>query len=346
MYGSSSGFNRTRSTSTNGRPWDLDRTYGGLRIVQPHTGAEGSGWHQGNADAIFRNRKPIRDFAPDLIVVLSADHVYRLDYGEVIDAHLERAAEVTMVTTRVPLAEASRYGTVHVDDQGKVTGFAYKPETPDSAVATTEVFVYNARTLLETLGEIAAKGDGKAGEENGALKDFGDALLPALVQRGHAYAHPLEGYWRDVGTIQSYWASHMDLLGPDPKLNLDGPAWPIFTFGVQRMPARIHQTASIVDSLISPGCIVRGQVERSVLSPGVVVEEGAIVRDTIVFHDTVIGARTVIDRAIVRRTDRRRRTHRRQIFICGWCEHRTGSAGDNARGTGGADRRRGDDQPR
>lgn len=270
----------------NGRPWDLDRTYGGLRIIQPHTGADEGGWHQGNADAIYRNRRLIREFDPDLLLVLSADHIYKLDYNDVIESHFANKAAVTMVTTRVPLEQAGRFGTLEVDDQGKVTHFDYKPKQPSSEIVTTEVFVYTTRKLLDTLDQLTAEKQ----DDDDVLKDFGHELIPALVAQGSAFAYPLEGYWRDVGTIESYWQSHMDLLEAELPLNLDEPAWPILTLGVQRVPARIAESARITNSLISPGCQIRGTVINSVLAPGVVVEAGAVVRHSIVFHDTTIEA--------------------------------------------------------
>ena len=283
----------------NGRPWDLDRTYGGLQILPPHTGGSESGWHRGNADAIYRNKKIIRDFDPEIILVLSADHIYKFDYSAAIQAHRDRDATVTMVTTRVPLDKAFRFGTVTVDEQGKVTGFDYKPEKPTSDIVTTEIFVYDARTLLDTLDELAGQGDGAENEDEPALKDFGHELIPALVESGRAYAYPLEGYWQDVGTIESYWSSHMDLLAPEPPIDLDEPAWPILTYGVQRLPAHVFESARIANSLVAPGCHVRGQVEHSVLSPGVVIEEGAVVRHSILLHDTIVRAGAVVEYTIV-----------------------------------------------
>ena len=283
----------------NGRPWDLDRTYGGLRLIQPHTGTEQSGWHQGNADAIYRNIRFIRQWNPDIVVVLSADHIYKLDYSRVIDEHRARSAAVTMVITEVPVEQASRFGTVQVDGEGRVTEFEYKPERPKSGLVTTEVFVYSAAVLLDTLEELAGHGDGK--EDNGEprLKDFGHELLPRLVREGRAYAYCLQGYWMDVGTIESYWQSHMDLLQPERPLDLDEPGWPIFTFGAQRMPAHIEASARIENSLVSPGCRIGGKVVRSVLAPGVVVEEGAEVHDSIVLHDSVISAGASVRYTIV-----------------------------------------------
>jgi glucose-1-phosphate adenylyltransferase len=285
---------------TNGRPWDLDRTHGGLQILPPYQGAPESGWHQGNADAIYRHRRFIRDFAPDVLLVLSADHIYKLDYRDVIDAHLETGAEVTMVTTEVSLDEASRFGNVDADDSGKVTRFDYKPEQPKSQTATTEVFAYDTRVLLEVLDELAAQAaKDKPDEEEVALKDFGHELLPALVQRDGAFTFKLDGYWRDVGTVESYHEGHMDLLHDTPALQLDDPAWPIRTRGQQLLPARIEGSAHIENSLISPGCHIAGRVVNSVLSPGVRVEQGATVENAVLLHGVVVPAGRTVRRAIV-----------------------------------------------
>jgi glucose-1-phosphate adenylyltransferase len=280
----------------NGRPWDLDRTYGGLQVLPPFT-AKGGGDEaevsRGNADALCLHRHLIRDFAPDLLIVLSADHVYKLDFRDVIDRHRDTGAALTLVTTRVPLAEAGRFGTVEVGDAGigKVTAFAYKPEKPASDLITTEVFVYTTEPLLRRLDELA--------ESDKELGDFGDELLPGLVAEGSVYEHRLEGYWRDVGTIESYWQGHQDLLAPEAALSLDEPDWPILTYGVQRRPARIYAGAEIEDSLISPGCTIQGRVVRSVLAPGVFVGPGALVRDSVILHDARIGQGAVVGRAIV-----------------------------------------------
>ena len=215
-----------------GRPWDLDRTRGGLRILHPYLGGSESGWYEGNADAIYRNREVIADHDPDVLLVLSADHVYKLDYGDVIADQLESGAAVTMVTTHVPAEEASRYGVVEVDADGIVRGFQYKPDDPAGDLVTTEVFAYDARRLLQTLDDLAGKG------ESSGLADFGHELLPRLVDEGAARAFQLDGYWRDVGTIEAYWQTHMELLEAEPRLLLDDPAWPVLTAGLQRPPAR------------------------------------------------------------------------------------------------------------
>ena len=280
----------------NGRPWDLDRTYGGLRLLQPYLGRSESGWYRGNADAIYRNKTEIELFEADVLLVLSADHVYKLDYGAVLEAHREREAEVTLVTTEVARDEASRFGVVEVDGD-RVVGFDYKPDEPRGGVVTTEVFAYDAGALLEALGDLAPEDDDD--DEGGSLEDFGDELLPMLVERGRAFEYRLPGYWRDVGTLASYWAAHMELLGREPPLELDDPAWPILTWSVQRPPARVAAGSSVGESMLSPGCEVGGRVERSVLGPGVVVEAGAEVVESVLLADVVVARGARLERAIV-----------------------------------------------
>ncbi len=277
----------------NGRPWDLDRTYGGLRVVHPHLGRDESGWYGGNADAIFRNKEDIRAFGADLLLVLSADHVYKLDYSEVIAGHVDRGAHATLVTTRVPREEASRFGVVRTGNGGEVVEYADKPDEPESDIVATEVFVFDASSLLDALEELAD------GDEDSGLEDLGDELLPRLARSGQAYEHRLDGYWRDVGTVESYWKGHMELLAADPPLDLDDPPWPILTWATQRPPARIAASARVEDSLISAGCAVAGSVVNSVLSAGVVVEEGATVRDSVVLDGTAIRPGAVVERAIL-----------------------------------------------
>jgi glucose-1-phosphate adenylyltransferase len=283
-----------------GRPWDLDRTHGGLRIVPPQqeAGNDEGVWHEGNADAIYQNREMIRRFKPDVLLVLSADHIYKLDFNDLIDQHRESDAGVTLVTTEVPLAQASNHGTVEIAADGKVTRFEYKPDQPRSRIVAAEIFAYNPDLVIDTL-ETLSKQRSAESEQGSGLEDFGHELLPELVKGGHARAYRLPGYWKDVGRPETYFESHMDLLKGTPGLDLDDAAWPIFTLAHQRMPARFHDTARVATSLISPGCEIAGTVERSVLAPGVVVEEGATVRDAIILQDAVIRAGATVQFAIV-----------------------------------------------
>lgn len=284
---------------SNGRPWDLDRTYGGLRILPPQetrgeTDSDG-GFASGNADAIYRQRDAIRKFNSDVLIVLSADHVYKLDFRDVIAKHLEQNADVTMVTTKVPENEtASRFGVVKVDDNGKIVDFAYKPEKPASDLITTEVFVYDTRRLLDALDELVA-----GLEENESLEDFGHKLIPRLVRDGKAFEFRFEEYWLDVGTIAAYYRAQMDLLDDKIDLVLDDPDWAILTLAAQRVPAAIGKTAIVSQSLVSSGCQIHGRVARSILAPGAVVEKDAEVADSIVLPDAVIKSGVKIERAIV-----------------------------------------------
>ena len=285
---------------SNGRPWDLDRTYGGLLVLPPNQnrGDEEeteSGFAEGNADAIYRHRSFIRNFNPDILIVLSADHIYKLDFRDVVEQHLEKRADVTMVTTKVPENEsASRFGVVKTDENGRVIDFAYKPEKPESDLITTEVFVYNAARLLDVLDELANPSDSA-----NALKDFGHELIPQLVSEGKAFEFRFDGYWRDVGTVDAYWQANMDLLEKPEELNLDDARWAILTLAAQRVPAFVDASAEVKNCLIAGGSKIRGQVERSILSPGVIIEEGATVRDSIVLHDAVIEKGAEVFRAII-----------------------------------------------
>ena len=277
----------------NGRPWDLDRTRGGLRVLPPYQGREREGFAEGNAASIHQHASFLREYGAELLLVLSADQLYRLDYREVIDRHVETEADLTLVTTEVALEEASRLSVVGLGDGGRVKNFAYKPEKPKSGVVAAEVFLYNTGVLLDTLDALADEGE---------LGDYGERLLPHLVEEARVYAYPLEGYWRDLGTPKSYWGAHMDLL--DGKVLLDDPAWPLLTRGFGGGPARLYREAVVDNGLVSPGCLVRGRVRRSVLGPGVVVEAGAEVEEAVVLEGVTIKAgsrvvNAVLDKGVV-----------------------------------------------
>ncbi|MDQ4123955.1 MAG: glucose-1-phosphate adenylyltransferase [Acidobacteriota bacterium] len=285
---------------SNGRPWDLDRTYGGLLVLPPNQNRDDeqeteSGFAEGNADAIYRHRSFIRSFNPDILIVLSADHIYKLDFRDVVEQHLAKGADVTMVTTKVPENEsATRFGAVKTDENGRVIDFAYKPEHPESDLITTEVFVYNAARLLDVLDELA----NPANAAN-SLKDFGHELVPKLVGEGKAFEFRFNDYWLDVGTVDAYWRGNMDLLDKPAELNLDDPDWAILTLAAQRVPAFIDASAEVKNSLIANGAKICGRVEHSILSPGVIIEEGATVRDSVILHDAVIEKDAEVFRAIV-----------------------------------------------
>ncbi len=285
----------------NGRPWNLDRNQGGLRLLMPEQGtgsADEDGFAKGNADELFRIRDQIRAADPEVVVVLSADHVYRFDYTDAVETHRRHDAECTVVTTQVPIEEAGDHAPVEADGPGVVTGFAYKPDEPSTTTVATEIFVYDPQVLVEVLEELHRERSAGSAEGDSGLGDFGDHLLPRLVERGHTVVHALPGYWRDLGQPHLYLAAHQDVLTDDQGL-FDDPRWPILTRQPQRVPARILDGADVCDSVVSPGARVAGVVRRSVLGPGVVVEAGAVVRNSVLFADTVVGRGAVVDWAIV-----------------------------------------------
>jgi glucose-1-phosphate adenylyltransferase len=288
---------------SNGRPWDLDRTRGGLRLLMPQEGTgstDEEGFAKGNADELYRLRDQIRATDPAYVVVMSADHVYRFDYREAIATHTDRDADCTIVTTEVPKDEAGDHAVVVVADDGTVTDFAYKPDDPPSTTVATEIFVYRPAVLVEVLEELHRELAADSDEGDSGLEDFGDHLLPRLVERHTVVAHPLDGYWKDLGQPHKYLQAHRDLLLDDRGV-LGDPDWPILTRQPQRAPARLLDGAEVVDSMVSPGCRVRGRVIRSVLGPGVVIGVGAVVRDSVLFQDTVVEAGASVDWAVVDR---------------------------------------------
>lgn len=286
----------------NGRPWDLDRTTGGLLVLPPALGPDREGWHHGTADALWKQADLIREFAPDALVVVSSDGVYRLDYAEVVDGHLASTAAVTMVTTRVAPSDASRYGVVEVDGTGAITGYAYKPDEPATDLVANEVFVFDPVRALDRLEAIvdevaaAAADDEDRGE---ALGDLGDHLLPRLVAEHAAREHRFGGYWRDVGTLDAYLAGHLDLVGDDRRFVFEDTRWPILSARRRTPTARLLAGAEVADAEIAGGAVVAGRVVRSVLGPGAVVEAGAEVRDSVVLPGAVVRAGARLTRTIV-----------------------------------------------
>ncbi len=270
-----------------GRPWDLDRTRGGVKLLQPYI-ARGrvAEWYRGTADAVLRNRSLLEHSDADIVLILAGDHIYKMDYTPFIAAHRRKRADVTIAVRRVPLAEATRMGILAMDETDRITEWQEKPKQPKSDLASMGVYVFSRKTLLKWLDE--------------DLTDFGTHMIPAMLDAGaRVYGYRFAGYWQDVGTIQSYWEANMALLVDDPELDLYDKDWVIHTKSEERAPAKLGPTAQVHRSLISHGCVIDGTVVNSVLSPGVRVGVGAVVRDSIVMFDCVIGSRAVIDRAIL-----------------------------------------------
>jgi len=276
----------------NGRAWDLDRTTGGLIVLQPAEGNEGEeGFQSGTAEVVHSNAPKIREFGPRAVVVVSADAVYKLDYDALVDEHLDTGADVTMVTTEVESEDAGRYGVVQAGG-GRVHGYVYKPDEPDGNLIANEVFVFSPEALLDTLDELA--------EEDPELEDLGHRLLPRLVERGSAREHRFVDYWRDVGTIPAFWEAHTELTEDDPPIDLDDPAWPVLTHATaHRASAQVLAGAALDRALLAPGSRVGGTVERSVIGRGAIVEAGATVRDAVVLPGAVVRAGATVERAVV-----------------------------------------------
>jgi glucose-1-phosphate adenylyltransferase len=278
-----------------GGPWDLNRDFsGGIRMYTPYKARYDSDWYLGTADAVQQNFAFIKQSKPDTILILSGDHIYSMDYDPMITFHRDHGADMTMATIHVPSYEASRYGIVGVENDYRVTSFVEKPKDPPSDLANMGVYLFNIEVLDKYLWEDHQNKD--------SSHDFGKDLLPKLVEEGKkVYAYPYSGYWVDVGTIQSYWQAHMDLLVNEPPLRLNDRSWVIHTRTEERPPVRIAAGAIVNDSMLSDGCILEAgsRVENCVLSPGVIVKSGAIVRQSILLTDVVIGSKALVERAII-----------------------------------------------
>ena len=276
-----------------GRPWDLDRAGGGVSLLQPYLGHEASDWYRGTADAVYQNLYFVEESRAELVLILAGDHVYKMAYDELIEYHRSRDADVTIPVTTVPWEEAPRFGTLFLDNDDRITAFDEKPARPRSNLISMGIYLFNRDVLVQSLVQDA--------EHDESERDFGRDVLPLVLkdQSKKLYGYRFDDYWRDVGTLESYYQANMDLLDDIPKLNMYDPETRIRTRVTGYPPAKIGRNAGIFRSLLDLGCIINGQVEHSVLSPGVYVEEGAVVRDSIIFDDTHIEAGTTIDRSII-----------------------------------------------
>ena len=278
-----------------GRPWDLDRSFtGGVRIYQPYRGRLATDWYKGTADAIFQNLSFVERDSPDLVLVLSGDHIYKMNYAGMIEFHAARQADLTIATLEVSRDDATRMGILAADAEGRVTQFVEKPADPPGTLASMGIYIFGAPLLSRVLLE-----DGKRRDSS---HDFGKDVIPRLIQEGlRVFAYPFRGYWVDVGTIEAYWRTHMDLLRAPPPLDLNDRSWIVHTVSEEQPPVRILTGAEIRDSLVTDGCVIGpgARVERSVLSPGVVVGADALVRESIVLSGAVIAEGARVQRTIV-----------------------------------------------
>lgn len=275
-----------------GRPWDLDRQGGGVTLLQPYLGRESSDWYRGTADAVFQNIYFLEESRADIVLILAGDHVYKMNYDELIAYHLAKGADVTVPLYQVPLEEAHRYGVLRTDDDNRIVEFEEKPDHPKSNLISMGIYVFNRQTLLDQLIEDS---------RTNSTHDFGRDVVPQMVEDPglRVYGYPFSGYWRDVGTIESYYDGNMDLLEDLPALNMYDPDTRIRSRITGFPPAKVGHRAYISRSLLDLGCIINGHVEHSVLSPGVYVEEGAVVRDSIIFDNCRIESGAIVERSII-----------------------------------------------
>jgi glucose-1-phosphate adenylyltransferase len=273
-----------------GRPWDLDRSRGGVRLLQPFQGKGHQQWYGGTADAVLQNIDYLRQTRADTTVILSGDHIYKMDYRPMLASHEARNADLTLAVMNVKPDETNRFGIVLTDEMGRVTGFLEKPKEAPSTLANMGVYIFNTTALLERLQALSAKH---------ADLDFGKHVIPSMLEAYNLQAFPFDGYWVDVGTVDAYWSTSMELISGQSKLDLYDTQWLIHTRSEERAPAKAGPQSRVRGSMICNGCIVRGQVIRSVLSPGVYVSPGAIVRESVVMNDTWIGPGAVVDHCIV-----------------------------------------------
>jgi len=265
----------------NGDPWDLDLSRGGLSVLPPYQGNKGSDWYKGTANAIYQNINFIKQYNPDYVLILSGDHIYRMDYTLMLEQHKKTGAVCTVATITVPMEEASRFGICNTNPDNSIYEFEEKPKVPKNNQASMGIYIFNTDVLLEYLEVDEA-------DENSS-NDFGKNIIPNLLRNGEKlYAYKFNGYWKDVGTISSLWEANMDLIGENPILNMGDKNFRIFSRNAARPPQFIGAKSVIKNSLISEGCRINGTVENSVLSGGVVIEEGATVKDSIVMEDVVI----------------------------------------------------------
>ena len=274
----------------NGNPWDLDRVDGGLTILPPYTAGKTGEWYKGTANAIYQNIKYIEQYDPEYVLILSGDHIYKMDYRWMLKEHEENEAELTIAVQPVPIEEASRFGIFEVDKDKKILNFEEKPAEPKSNLASMGIYIFNTDSLLEYLEKL----------ENSDL-DFGKHVIPSMIQEDRkVYVHTYDSYWKDVGTYDSYLEANLDLIKKSEEvgINLYDQGWKIYTRSEDLAPVRVGVTGSVQNSLICNGCKIEGSVENSVLGPGVTVRKGATVRNSIIFSGTYVDENSHLDTII------------------------------------------------
>ena len=276
----------------NGQPWDLDRAFGGVHVLSPYQKKSKSAWYEGTANAIYQNINFIKMYNPDYVLILSGDHIYKMDYSKMLRAHIDTGADCTIAAIEVPLKEASRFGILNTNPDGSIYEFEEKPKQPKSTLASMGVYIFTAEKMYKYLEE--------DDDDPESSKDFGKNILPKMLNAGEKmFAYRFEGYWKDVGTISSLWEANMDLLGEDPAFDVADPAWKIHSRNPLAPPEYIGEGAAVQNSMVALGCEIYGEVENSVLSSNVVVEKGAVVKDSVIMSGTTVRAGAKIDYSII-----------------------------------------------
>ncbi len=276
----------------NGQPWDLDRAFGGVHILSPYQGKHSSDWYKGTANAIYQNLHFIKQFSPDYVLVLSGDHIYKMDYSRMLNYHILKGAACTIASLNVPIEEASRFGILNTNPDGTIYEFEEKPKKPKSTLASMGIYIFSAEKMYKYLEEDNANPS--------SHNDFGKDVLPKMLADGEKMvAYEFEGYWKDVGTIDSLYEANMDLLGDSPKFDVTDPAWKFQSRSPLSPPQYLGADSKVSNSIILSGSEIYGTVENSILSSNVIVKKGAVVKNSIIMADVVIGENAVIEYSII-----------------------------------------------
>lgn len=275
-----------------GSPWDLDRKDGGVTILPPFMGADGGRWYKGTANAIYENCHFIDSFSPEYVLILSGDHIYKMDYSLMLEYHKQKQAEATIAVINVPWEDTYKFGIMNVDEDGRILEFEEKPKNAKSNLASMGIYIFNWKTLKQYLIEDEAKQE--------SHHDFGKNIIPSMLTSGISlYSYVFNGYWKDVGEVKSLWESNMDLLKEDNPLNLYDRNWKIYSNNPANPPHYISSTGKVRASLLNEGCIIHGEVSNCVLFPGVEIGENSVVTDSVIMHGVKIGANANICKSII-----------------------------------------------
>ncbi|MCD8315513.1 MAG: glucose-1-phosphate adenylyltransferase [Firmicutes bacterium] len=276
----------------NGQPWDLDRNSGGVTVLPPYQAKNASNWYKGTANAIYQNIAFIERYSPDYVIILSGDHIYKMNYDEMLEEHKKNDADATIAVLEVPISEASRFGIMNTDETGRIYEFEEKPKHPKSTKASMGIYIFSADVLIEYLRRDEA--------DPASQNDFGKNIIPNMLADGkRMYTFPFRGYWKDVGTLGSLWEANMDLLGEEPNFELNDKDWRIYSRNNAEPPHFVGENAEINNSLVTEGCEINGVVENSVLSNGVIVESSAYVKDSVIMSGTRIGSGSNVNYSII-----------------------------------------------